>query len=76
LHLFVTSYNNNIIRDTYFEVVYEDTTTAYVVSELDVNSTPGTMYVTVDPSYIRDKSADEKEEFESAANHWLNGGNQ
>ena len=74
LYAFVTSYNGTIIRDIYFEITYEDTTTAYVVSELDVNSTPGVAYVTVDPSYIRDKSAGREEIPQSAADFWLGGG--
>lgn len=74
LHSFVTSYNSKIARDTYFEVSYKETTTAYVVTECDVNSTPGVIYVTVDPSYIRDKSEEKVENPQSAANFWLSGG--
>ena len=75
LHSFITSYNSSIIRDTYFEVSYKETTNGYVVTELDVNSTPGVTYVTVDPSYIRDKSAQDDENPQSAADFWFNGGN-
>lgn len=75
LHSFITSYNNKIVRDTYLEVSYKETTTAYVVTEFDVNSTPGVAYVTVDPSYIRDKSEEKVENPQSAANFWLSGGN-
>lgn len=75
LYAFVTSYNSAIGRDTYFEITYKDTTTAYVVSELDVNSTPGVAYVTVDPSYVRDKSAEGKENPQSATDFWFGGGN-
>jgi hypothetical protein len=73
LHQFITAYNSNIVRDTYFEVTYKETTTSYVVTEMDVNSTPGVAYVTVDPSYIRDKSADDGNS-QSAADYWLGGG--
>ena len=73
LHQFITTYNSSIVRDTYFEVTYKETTTSYVVAEMDVNSTPGVAYVTVDPSYIRDKSADTNEG-PSAAEYWLGGG--
>jgi hypothetical protein len=75
LHMFITGYNSNIVRDTYFEVTYKDTDTAYVVSELDVNSTPGVAYITVDPSYIRDKSS-ETGTAQSAADYWFNGGEE
>ena len=75
LYAFVTSYNSSIARDMYFEIRQEDTVSAYVVSELDVNSTPGVAYVTVDPSYIRDKSAENEENPQSAADFWFSGGN-
>ena len=74
LHMFVTPYNKDIIRDMYFEVSYEDTKNAYVVAETDVNSTPGVAYVTVDPSYIREQGA-EGDNAQSAADFWLGGGN-
>ena len=74
LYMFVTAYNDSIKRDVYFEIPYENTTTAYVVTGIDVNSTPGTMYVTADSSYIRDKSTDSVEPTQSAANFWLSGG--
>lgn len=75
LHTFVTSYNSGIVRNTYFEVPYKETTSAYVVTELDVNSTPGVAYVTVDPSYIRDKSPDASvEDVTEAEQFWLSGG--
>jgi hypothetical protein len=73
LHQFVISYNKDVVRDMYFEVSYKETTNGYVVTELDVNSTSGVMYVTVDPSYIRHKSA-ENGKTEAAANFWLSGG--
>ena len=74
LHMFVTSYNSSIARDVYLEVSYKETITSYVVSETDVNSTPGVVYVTVDPSYIRDKSAVSDENTQSAADFWFSGG--
>ena len=73
LHMFITSYNGSINRDIYFEVKYKDTDSAYVVTEFDVNSTPGVMYVTVDPSYVRDNSSKEGIA-QGAADYWLNGG--
>ena len=71
--MFITPYNKDIVRDKYFEVSYEDTKNAYVVMEMDVNSTPGVEYVTVDPSYIRAQSAD-SDNTQSAADFWLGGG--
>ena len=74
LYMFVTSYNSSVKKDIYFEIPYEETISAYVISGVDVNSTPGVMYVTVDSSYIRDKSEEKVENPQSAANFWLNGG--
>lgn len=75
LYMFVTSYNNKIVRDMYFEITFKDTATAYVVLESDVNSTPGVIYATADSSYIRDESADSEGKAPSAASFWFNGGN-
>jgi hypothetical protein len=69
--MFITPYNEYIKRDVYFEVTYENTPTAYVVSGFDINSTPGVAYVSVDPSYVRESSA---EDIKSAANSWFSGG--
>lgn len=74
LHMFITAYNPSIARDVYLEVPYKDSITSYVIAETDVNSTPGVVYVTVDPSYIRDKSAENSNKDESAASFWFNGG--
>ena len=74
LYMFVTAYNDSVKRDIYFEIPYKDTTTAYVITGVDVNSTPGVMYVTTDSSYIRDKSARDDENPQSAADFWFNGG--
>ena len=74
LYMFVTTYNNTIKRDDYFEIPYKESTTAYVITGTDINSTPGVMYVTADSSYIRDKSTENTSSTQSAADFWLNGG--
>lgn len=78
LHTFVTTQNETICRDLYFEVKQGNITQGYVVTELDINSTPGVNYVTVDPVPIRDISEtpqktkeDKEEDF-----FWLQGGIQ
>ena len=76
LHMFITSYNSTIVRDLYLEVPYQETITPYQVAEIDVNSTPGVEYVTVDPTYIHDKTNDNDKNAVSAADHWFNGGAQ
>ena len=74
LHQFITSYDKTLSRDVYIEVPYEDTTTAYIIAETDINSTPGVTYITVDPSYIREKIAENEETAPSASDFWLSGG--
>lgn len=70
LHMFITTYTDLIQRDSYFEVSYKNTNSAYVATEVDIHSTPGIAYITIDPSYIRDKSEEEKEG-DSAQISWL-----
>ena len=76
LHMFVTTQNETIDRDMYFEVTQGNITQGYVVKEFDINSTPGVNYVTVDPVPLRpaeevknDTSSDADEEY-----FWLQGG--
>lgn len=76
LHTFITTQNETICRDLYFEVTQGNITQAYVVTEFDINSTPGVNYVTVDhvpvrPAQSESIKVDEenKEDF-----FWLQGG--
>ena len=76
LHLFITPQNETIGRDLYLEVVQGNITQGYVVTDFDINSTPGINYVSVDPVPVRDKSStpnrnenDKQEDF-----FWLQGG--
>lgn len=78
LHTFITTQNETICRELYFEVTQGNITQGYVVTEFDINSTPGVNYVTVDPVPIRNgtetptqKEEDKKEDF-----FWLQGGIQ
>ena len=56
LHMFITPQHESIVRDMYFEVVQNNVRQGYVVTEFDINSTPGVDYVSVDPVPVRDKS--------------------
>lgn len=56
-HTFITTFNELIKRDTYFEVEYKGVRQGFVVKEFDINSTPGVEYVTVDPVPLRDQTA-------------------
>lgn len=78
LHTFVTTQNESICKDLYFEVTQGNITQGYVVTDFDINSTPGVNYVTVDPVPIREKKeipttmeGDNKEDF-----FWFQGGIQ
>lgn len=74
LHTFITSYNQEIKRDLYFEVSYKETKNAYVVVETEVNSTPGVEYVSVDPSFVRDFTKAELGDATDSESFWFNGG--
>ena len=76
LHTFVTSQNETICRDLYFEVTQGNITQGYVVKEFDINSTPGVNYVTVDPVPVRTSSTVPQmtKEDRVADFFWLNGG--
>ena len=78
LHMFITPYEATLKKEVYFEVIQGETTTAYMVSDVDINSTPGVEYVSVDPTLLRthetpptpDPGEETSEDF-----YWLNGGN-
>ena len=78
LHLFITTQNNNLVRDLYFEVAQGGVTQGYVITEFDINSTPGVGYISVDPVPTRTEAVtptktegDKEEDF-----FWLQGGIQ
>lgn len=76
LHMFITGFNPKIARDCYFEVKKEDVTLAYWVTEIDMISTDGVMYVSVDQRHkidFTDAPAQTKED-NPADFFWLNGG--
>ena len=77
LHTIITPYHKDLVRDTYFEISYKDTTSGYVITGVDVNSTQGVSYVTVDPAQLRDVSIkDAGAQYSSSAKqYWLGGGN-
>lgn len=75
LHMFITAYDKTLARDVYFENKQGETNKGYVVSEIDITSTPGVAYVSVDPSYVRPTNAKLEKNDNSAQNFWLNGGN-
>jgi hypothetical protein len=54
--MFITPYAANLEKEAYIEVEHEGIKSAFVVTEIDVISTSGVMYVSVDPTYIHDKT--------------------
>ena len=75
LNMFITPYCSNLKKDSYIKVTYKETETAYVASGIDINSTPGVAYITIDPSYIRNESTEGAGRSQSAADFWFSGGN-
>jgi hypothetical protein len=77
LHMFITAYDKTLVRDVYFENKQGETNSGYVVSEVDITSTPGIAYVSVDPSYVRAKMDNTElvTNGNSAQDFWLTGGN-
>ena len=77
LHTFITPLFENLTRETYFEVKQNEITQGFTVKEFDIHSTPGVVYVTVDPVPLREGSAapnvtpDDKQENV----FWLGGAN-
>ena len=74
--MFITAYDKSLKREVYFENKQGETNEGYVISEIDFITTPGVAYVSVDPTYVRDKSEKPiKQEGENGADYfWLNGG--
>lgn len=76
LHTFITTQNETICRDLYFEVTQGNITQAYVVTEFDINSTPGVSYVTVDNVPVRpvENEPVKVDEAHKEDYFWLQGG--
>ena len=78
LHMFITTQNESINRDLYFEVTQGNITQGYVVTEFDINSTPGVNYVSVDPVPVRAESENPVPTPNETSEdyYWLTGGNK
>lgn len=75
LHTFITTQHNSLVRDMYFEVTAKDVVQGYVITEFNINSTPGVSYVTVDPVPLRDHTPKIPEgAVENTETYWLMGG--
>lgn len=57
LYTFITPLTENLTKEEYFEVKQNEITQGFTVKNFDVHSTPGVVYVTVDPVPLREPSA-------------------
>lgn len=76
LHMFITTQNETIDRDLYFEVTQGNVTQGYRVVEFDINSTPGVNYVSVDPVPLKDQAPAPEIKEENEETFWLGGARQ
>lgn len=76
LYMFITPYSDKIEKEIYFEVTQGETRSGYVVTQLDIGSTPGVAYVSIDPVPIREKSEAPKDLdiIPKEDSFWLQGG--
>lgn len=77
LHTIITPYHKELVRDVYFEIAYKETVSGYIITGVDVNSTQGVSYITVDPASLRDKGIRDSgaQHSVSAKDYWFGGGN-
>lgn len=82
LYMIIAPYNAALKKDDYLEFLEGETKDAYVVKNIDIHSTPGVSYVSLDPVPLRntttiesDSDAGEAADQASIAEYWLNGGN-
>lgn len=53
LHMFITPYNQYLKKENYFAIKEGETDQGFVITDVDINSTPGVEYVSVDPTFLR-----------------------
>lgn len=58
LNFIVMPINKYIKKDTYFTITIKDIEEAYVVTGYDIISTPGVMFISMDPTFIRNDEAE------------------
>lgn len=78
LHMFITPYHKSLVKELYFEVTEGNTTQAYWVTDVDINSTPGVAYVSVDPTLKRSQEDPDIIQPDNTTttveDYWLEGG--
>ena len=58
LNFIVMPTNKYIKKDTYFTITIKDIEEAYVVTGYDIVSTPGVMFISMDPTFVRNKEVE------------------
>ena len=58
LNFIVMPTNKYIKKDTYFTITIKDIEEAYVVTGYDIISTPGVMFISMDPTFVRNDDAE------------------
>ena len=76
LYMFITPNSDKIEKSVYFEVTQGKTQSGYVVSQLDIGSTPGVAYVSIDPVPLREKTEvpEDLDKIPEEDSFWLQGG--
>lgn len=76
LHMFITQFNPKLERDCYFEIKKDTVTLAYWITELDVVSTEGVCYASVDQRHKIDFTEPPTQTTQDNPDDyfWLNGG--
>lgn len=76
LYMFITPFNDKLKKEQYLELEVGGVKQSFVVSGIDMLSTVGVMYVSIDPVHIRDNTPapEKKPGDDDAAFYWLNGG--
>lgn len=79
LYMVIMPYNSQIKIDTYMEITLDkgttqENTTAFVVTNLDIHSSPGLMYVSIEPTYVHSKQNNTTEVPTSQDHFWITGG--
>lgn len=70
-YYFITSKNNELRRELYFETDKHNQNGAYRIIGLDIESTPGVEYLTIEPCPKRDFTPVDTEDKDDASTYWL-----
>lgn len=76
LNFLLMPFHDDMYQTTYLEITTEGRTQAFRVTGIDIVSTPGVMYVSMDPTYLRGDQSKPEQAPEDDPNDffWMNGG--